>query len=52
VAAEEIEDCFWEFVGVMASSEDGVGHLSCTSLVFGEGTSTPMECDKEGLRTR
>jgi hypothetical protein len=37
----------------MASSEDGVGHLSCTSLVFGEGTSTPSRNgrDKKGLRT-
>jgi hypothetical protein len=53
VAAEEIEDCFGEFVGVMASSGDGVGHLSCTSLVFREGTSTPSRNgrDKKGLRT-
>jgi hypothetical protein len=37
----------------MASSGDGVGHLSCTSLVFGEGTSTPSRNgrDKKGLRT-
>jgi hypothetical protein len=53
VAAEEIEDRFWEFVGVMASLGDGVGHLSSTSLVFGEGTSTPSRdgCDRKGLRT-
>jgi hypothetical protein len=37
----------------MASSGDGVGHLSSTSLVFGEGTSTPSRdgCDRKGLRT-
>jgi hypothetical protein len=37
----------------MASSGDGVGHLNSTSLVFGEGTSTPSRnrCDKKGLRT-
>jgi hypothetical protein len=37
----------------MASSGDGVGHLSCTSLVFGEGTSTPSRNarNKKGLRT-
>jgi hypothetical protein len=37
----------------MASSGDGVGHLSSTSLVFGEGTSTPSRDgrDKKGLRT-
>jgi hypothetical protein len=37
----------------MASSGDGVGHLSCTSLVFGEGTSTPSRdgCDRKGLWT-
>jgi hypothetical protein len=37
----------------MASSGDGVGHLSYTSLVFGEGTSTPSRNgrDKKGLRT-
>jgi hypothetical protein len=40
VTVEEIEDRFWEFAGVMASSGDGMGHLSSTSLVFGEGTST------------
>jgi hypothetical protein len=53
VAAEEIEDRFWEFAGVMASSGDGVGHLSSTSLVFGEGTSTPSRDgrDKKGLQT-
>jgi hypothetical protein len=53
VAAEEIEDHFWEFVGVMASSGDGVCHLSSTSLVFGEGTSTPSRdgCDRKGFRT-
>jgi hypothetical protein len=30
-----------------------VGHFSCTSLVFGEGTSTPSRNgrDKKGLRT-
>jgi hypothetical protein len=37
----------------MASSGDGVGHLSSTSLVFGEGTSTPSRDgrDKKGLQT-
>jgi hypothetical protein len=37
----------------MVSSGDGVGHLSSTSLVFGEGTSTPSRNgrDKKGLRT-
>jgi hypothetical protein len=32
---------------------DGVGHLSCSSLVFGEGTSTPSRNarNKKGLRT-
>jgi hypothetical protein len=37
----------------MASSGDGVGHLSCTSLVFGERTSTPSKngCDRKELRT-
>jgi hypothetical protein len=37
----------------MASSGDGVGHLSSTSLVFREGTSTPSKngCDRKGLRT-
>jgi hypothetical protein len=37
----------------MASSGDGVGHLNCTSLVFGEGTSTPSRNgrDKKGLWT-
>jgi hypothetical protein len=37
----------------MASSGDGMGHLSSTSLVFGEGTSTPSRdgCDRKGLRT-
>jgi hypothetical protein len=37
----------------MASSGDGLGHLSCTSLVFGEGTSTPSRNgrDKKGLWT-
>jgi hypothetical protein len=37
----------------MASSGDGVGHLSCTSLVFEERTSTPLRDgrDKKGLRT-
>jgi hypothetical protein len=37
----------------MASSGDGVGHLSCTSLVFGEGTSTPSRNgrDRKGLWT-
>jgi hypothetical protein len=41
------------FAGVMASSGDGVGQLRYTSLVFGEGTSTPSKngCDKKGLRT-
>jgi hypothetical protein len=35
----------------MASSGDGVGHLSSTSLVFGEGTSIPSRNgrDKKGL---
>jgi hypothetical protein len=53
VAAEEIEDHLWEFAGVMASSGDGVGHLSSTSLVFGEGTSIPSRDghDRKGLRT-
>jgi hypothetical protein len=53
VATEEIEDRFWEFAGVMASSGDGVGHLSSTSLVFGEGTSIPSRDgrDRKGLRT-
>jgi hypothetical protein len=53
VAAEEIEDHLWEFAGAMASPGDGVGHLSSTSLVFGEGTSTPSRNgrDKKGLRT-
>jgi hypothetical protein len=52
VAAEEIEYRFWEFAGVMASSGDGVGHLNSTSLVFGEGTSTPSRDgrDRKGLR--
>jgi hypothetical protein len=37
----------------MASMGDGVGHLSSTSLVFGEGTSTPSRDgrDRKGLRT-
>jgi hypothetical protein len=37
----------------MASSGDGVGHLSSTSLVFGEGTSTLSRNgrDRKGLRT-
>jgi hypothetical protein len=37
----------------MASSGDGVGHLRSTSLVFGEGTSTPSKDgrDRKGLRT-
>jgi hypothetical protein len=37
----------------MASSGDGVGQLSYTSLVFGEGTSTPSRNgrDKKGPRT-
>jgi hypothetical protein len=37
----------------MASLGDGVGHLSSTSLVFGEGTSTPSRNgrDKKGFRT-
>jgi hypothetical protein len=37
----------------MASSGDGVGYLSSTSLVFGEGTSTPLRNgrDKKGLWT-
>jgi hypothetical protein len=37
----------------MASSEDGVGHLSSTSLVFGEGTSIASGDgrDKKGPRT-
>jgi hypothetical protein len=37
----------------MASSGDGVGHLSSSSLVFGEGTSTPSRDgrDRKGLRT-
>jgi hypothetical protein len=37
----------------MASSGDGVGHLSSSSLVFGEGTSTPSRdgCDRKGLWT-
>jgi hypothetical protein len=37
----------------MASSGDGVGDLSSTSLVFGERTSTPSRDghDKKGLRT-
>jgi hypothetical protein len=53
VVAEEIEDRFWEFASIMASLGDGVGHLSSTSLVFGEGTSTPSRhgCDRKGLRT-
>jgi hypothetical protein len=53
VAAKEIEDRFWEFAGIMASSGDGVGHLSSTSLVFGEGTSTPSGDgrDRKGLWT-
>jgi hypothetical protein len=36
----------------MASSGDGVGHLNSTSLVFGEGTSTPSRDgrDRKGLR--
>jgi hypothetical protein len=36
----------------MAFSGDGVGHLSSTSLVFGEGTSTPSRDgrDRKGLR--
>jgi hypothetical protein len=37
----------------MASSGDGVGHLSSICLVFGEGTSTPSRDgrDRKGLRT-
>jgi hypothetical protein len=37
----------------MASLGDGVGHLSSTSLVFGEGTSTASGDgrDRKGLRT-
>jgi hypothetical protein len=37
----------------MATSGDGMGHLSSTSLVFGEGTSTPSRDgrDRKGLRT-
>jgi hypothetical protein len=37
----------------MASSGVGVGHLSSTSLVFGEETSTPSRNgrDRKGLRT-
>jgi hypothetical protein len=37
----------------MASSGDAVGHLSSTSLVFGEGTSTPSRDgrEKKGLWT-
>jgi hypothetical protein len=37
----------------MASSGDGEGHLSSTSLVFGEGTSTPSRDgrDRKGLWT-
>jgi hypothetical protein len=37
----------------MTSSGDGVGYLSSTSLVFGEGTSTPSRDgrDRKGLRT-
>jgi hypothetical protein len=37
----------------MASSGDGVGHLSSISLVFGEGTSTSSRDgrDRKGLRT-
>jgi hypothetical protein len=37
----------------MASSGHGVGQLSSTSLVFGEGTSTPSRDgrDRKGLRT-
>jgi hypothetical protein len=44
---------FLGFAGVMASSGDGVGHLSSTSLVFGEGTSTPSRDgrDRKGLWT-
>jgi hypothetical protein len=51
--AEEVEDRFWEFADIMASSGDGVGHLSSTSLIFGEGTSTPSRDgrDRKGLRT-
>ena len=53
VAAEKIEDHFWEFVGIMAFLGDGMGHLSFTSLVFGEGTSTPSKdgYDRKGLWT-
>ena len=37
----------------MASSKDGVGHLSSISLVLREGTSTISEngCDRRGPRT-
>jgi hypothetical protein len=37
----------------MASLGNGVGHLSSTNLVFGEGTSTPSRDghDRKGLRT-
>jgi hypothetical protein len=35
-----MEDHFRGFAGVMASSGDGAGHLSSTSLVLREGTST------------
>jgi hypothetical protein len=37
----------------MASSGDGVGHLSSTSLVFGERTSTPSRDgrNRKGLQT-
>jgi hypothetical protein len=53
ITAEEIEDRFWEFASIMASLGDGVGHLSSTSLVFGEGTSTPSRDgrDRKGLWT-
>jgi hypothetical protein len=53
VAAEEIEDRFREFAGIMASSGDGADHLSSTSLVLREGTSTASGDgrDRRGPRT-
>jgi hypothetical protein len=53
VAAKEIKECFRGFVGVMASSGDGAGHLSSTSLVLREGTSTTSGNgrDRRGART-
>jgi hypothetical protein len=48
-----MEDHFRGFAGVMASSGDGAGHLSSTSLVLREGTSSASKdgCDRRGPQT-